>query len=685
MAGRHVEGLSAGRLESGPVVNPGSQHSRGATIPRSNYARTEKAAGARKGEATDHPRALRRFLPTVLIVAVALLAYAPVLRAGFVWDDDLFLTDNPLIRASDGLYRFWFTTQPPDYFPLTSTMLWFEWRLWHLWGTGATGYHVVNVLLHAASALLLWRVLLRLKFPGSWLAGLLFAVHPVAVESVAWITERKNTLSMVLYLASILAWLRSEEVPSLPVFGNPPSPRLRGTSRPSAIGNYVLSLGLFLLALLAKTSVVILPAVLIGCVLWRRGRVGSRDFLRVFPFAALAAALGLVTFFYHHRVIGTQVIRTDGLAERAAGAGWAAWFYLYKALLPVNLCVIYPRWTTSASLLAFVPGLLFLGMLLLFARFRRSPSAVSLQNGSGPNGWGRPFLFALGYFLVALLPVLGFLNISLMRYSLVSDHWQYTALIGPVGLAAGLLAWVMERPGAWRTVAMAVAGALVLACAVLTWRQTHIYRDEETLWRDTLAKNPKASIAYINLGLACANAGRLDEAIRDYNQAIALKSDDDLAYNNRGAAYDKAGHPDQAIRDYTQAIALNPGDGRAHYNRGIVLAAAKRYVEAVADYDQAIALKPDYAEAYLNRGNVRTATNRYAEAIADCTRAIAIDSGDGAAYISRAVAYFAVKDYARAQSDVRAAERLGVRPHPDFLRALTEAAARSNPAPSPAP
>ena len=314
----------------------------------------------------ERTRAARRFLPAALIVGAALLAYWPVFRAGFVWDDDKFLTENPLIRASDGLRRFWFTAEPPDYFPLTSSMLWFEWRLW---GPHAFGYHVVNVLLHAASAVLLWRALLRLKVPGAWLAGLLFAVHPVAVESVAWITERKNTLPMVFYLASILAFLRFEDGCS---HHDDSFHHDDTTSTTHGTPLYLLSLVLFLLALLAKTSVVMLPAVLLLCAWWRRGKVAARDLLRTVPFFALALALGLVTvWFQYHSDIAGEVVRTDSLAARAAGAGWAIWFYLYKALLPVNLCFCYPRWTTSASLPAFVPGLLFLAMLLLFAAFRR--------------------------------------------------------------------------------------------------------------------------------------------------------------------------------------------------------------------------------------------------------------------------------------------------------------------------
>ena len=210
----------------------------------------------------------REILLAAALVAITFLAYLPAMRGGFIWNDDTFLTRNPLIKTPDGLRRLWFTTDPPDYFPLTSTSLWLEWRLW---GMNPARYHVVNVLLHALSAVLLWRVLKRLKAPGAWLAGLIFAVHPVNVESVAWITERKNTLAMVLYMASLLAYLKFDE--------------------DGALRAYVVTLGLFLLALLAKTSVIMLPAVLLLCAWWRRGRIGRKDILRATPFAAVSGAL----------------------------------------------------------------------------------------------------------------------------------------------------------------------------------------------------------------------------------------------------------------------------------------------------------------------------------------------------------------------------------------------------------
>jgi len=691
----------------------------------------------------------------LLIVAATLIVYMPAMRSGFIWDDDRFLTDNPLIKAPQGLRLFWFSTYPLDYFPLTSTTLWIEWRLWHM---NAAGYHVVNVLLHAASAVLVWRVLARLiprSGTGAWLAGLIFAVHPVCVESVAWITERKNTLPLPLFLASLLVYLRFDEkaeeaecgrlgdweigklrkrkgeksleaadsrLPNFPISQSPSLPILQ-------FPIYLLSLLLFLLALLAKTSVVMLPVVLLLCAWWRRGRIGRKDLLRALPFFALSLSLAMVTvWFQYHRAIGQEVVRTDGLLERTAGAGWAAWFYLYKAVLPMGLSCVYPRWTTSASLLSFLPALILLAAMLLFWLRRHS--------------WGRPFFFGLGYFLVMLLPVLGFLNIYSMRYSLVADRWQYPALIGLIALAAaGAASWgaMRKRP------AMLFCGAAAVALlGALTWDQCHAYRDDETLWLDTLGKNPGAWVAWYNLGWTYRDAGLYEKAIPLFDKAISLKPDFADAYLNRGGALAALGRCAEAIEDYNSAIHWKPSDARAYIDRSVALASLGRYGESLADCNKAIALRPDLSEGYINRAtalsrlgryaealddcntvirwkpddadayiNRAAALNplgRYAEALDDCNRAIQLNPGDPVAYMNRAaahmgmgqhslavedwdraislkpdsadayenraLAHYWMKNYDKALADVKMCLKLGGRPDPDFIKALNEAASR---------
>ena len=577
----------------------------------------------------------------LLIVAAALIVYTPAMRSGFIWDDDRFLTDNPLIKAPDGLRLFWFSTRPLDYFPLTSTTLWIEWRLWHM---NAAGYHIVNVLLHAASAVLLWRVLARLRVPGAWLAGLIFAVHPVCAESVAWITERKSTLPLPLFLASLLVYLRFDEKveeaepspisPSLPTVV-PQSGTKEGPNLPIFL--YLLSLILFLFALLAKTSVVMLPLVLLMCAWWRRGTISRRDLLRAGPFFLLALALSLVTMWYqHYRAIAGDVIRTDDLFGRTAMAGWAVWFYLYKAVLPAGLCFVYPRFAVARGHAPFLPAALLVTVLLLLWRARRTTSA-------------RACLLALGYFLAALLPVLGFIDIYFMKYSLVSDHWQYVALIGPIALAAAALCAPLSAARPWaagrqrdnislnsRTDALriAAAAAIVLLFGALTCRQNSIYRDSEALWRDTVRKNPDAWIAWNNLSQILIEKGEklallgggdpeksYNEALRCSDRAVALHPHAE-AWNNRANALIHLGRFREAIQDCDRALAADRDLAGAWNNRGNAYARLGEYGRAIDDLTQTIRLRPDLAAAYFNRGNVRLEAGRLAEAVEDYRQAL---------------------------------------------------------------
>jgi protein O-mannosyl-transferase len=527
------------------------------------------------------PIPARNWLGGMVLASLVVVVYLPVWRAGFIWDDDTFLLENSLIRASDGLYRFWFTTAAPDYFPMTSTTLWLEWRIW---GNHPLGYHLVNVCLHALSSILLWRVIARLKIPGAWLAAALFAVHPVNVESVAWITERKNTLAMVFYLLTVLCYLRFEEHRDRRWYG--------------------VALAAFVLALLSKTAVVTLPFVLLGIAWWRKDRIERNDMLQALPFFAIAVVMGLVTLWFQtHRAIGAEadMVRADSFGARVAGAGWAVWFYLFKALFPWNLSFVYPRWEIDAShVLSYVPGLLVL-VGLGAAWF-------------GRKRCGKGWLVALAYFVLLLLPILGFLNIYFMRYSLVTDHWQYFALIAPVTLlAAGASRWLKFQSTPIRAGLICVIAISLLG--TLTWRQTRIYRDLDSLWADTLKKNPNCWLAHNNLGNALLQQGNTTDAIAHHRQALEIEPNNPASCHNLGNALLRAGQFDEAMALYQRAVQIKPGDARTHTSIGNALLQSGNVDEAIAHFEQALQIKSNYEVAHNNLGNALLAKQDVAKAI----------------------------------------------------------------------
>jgi Tfp pilus assembly protein PilF len=562
------------------------------------------------------------------LVALTFLIYMPAICGGFIWDDVALISENRVIKADDGLSRLWFTTQADDYYPLTGSLWWLEWRLW---GHSATGYHLVNVLLHAANAVLVWLILARLKVPGAWLAGCIFAFHPVNAATAAWVSEQKNTLSMLFFAVAILSYLRFYE-----------GGRWRW---------YASSLGAFLLAELSKAAVVMLPVVLLGCVWWTRRRITWKDVLWSAPFFALSLVWGLVTLWYqYHLALGEPVSGTDGLGFRLAAAGCAPWFYLYKALLPFHLMAVYPRWQIDPSRWSsYLPGVLLVVSFLV----------LWWKRGT----WGRPLLFGLGYFVVMLFPVLGVFKQGPYRLTVMGDHWdhwQYYSTVGVIALVvAGGEAVCRRMAHRWphgRTVA-AVAALVVLAAA--TWRRAEVYATEETLWRDTIAKNPRETAAYLNLGqaliskgetgeairsyeealridphfvqvqsdlgMALVQQGRLREGIRHYEEALRINPDFAEAHNNLGTALLRLGKQTEAIQQLETAVRLKPDYPAAHNNLGAALAQADRLPEAIAQYQEALRLKPDYAEAHGNLGNALMDEGKPLEAIEQYQQALALN------------------------------------------------------------
>jgi protein O-mannosyl-transferase len=536
--------------------------------------------------------ALSRLVPgAAVIVLLTFVAYWPVLRGQFIWDDPLLVENNPLVTQTLNLRSVWFQTD----FPLTVVAFWLQWLLW---GKAAAGYHTVNILLHALNSVLVWRVLVRLNIRGAWLAGAIFAVHPVCAASVAWISEFKNTLSLPFFLSSIWFYLRRD------------SPNAEHATRNTQHAWYALSLLTFLLALLAKTSTVMLPVVLLGCAWWLRGRITKRDWLRVAPFFVLALAFGLMSIWFQtHQTFTTGKVQTENFWGRLAGAGMAIWFYLGKALLPLNLNLIYPRWNINAAApLSYLPILLLYGVFFLCWKFRRS--------------WGRPVLFGFGYFVVSLFPVLGFFDMYFLAISRVSDHFQYLPLVGIVGLIASAV-YLGARKIKVNGAELLINTTLIIALTFLTVQRAKVMATDETLWRDTLAKNPAAWSAHNNLACILAEQNKIDEAITHFEASLKFYPNNAQAHGNLGKALTQQGKLPEAEAQLRTAIELKPREPEFHRSLANALGAQGKIDEALAQLREAADLQQGVG-GRLELANMLHQMGKEREAAAEHRRALAI-------------------------------------------------------------
>jgi protein O-mannosyl-transferase len=546
------------------------------------------------------PARLKEVCLALLLVVGTILAYQPAWHGGFIWDDEWHVVDNKHLTDPDGLKRIWFSLEAPQYYPLVFTSFRVERALW---GLNPTGYHFVNLLLHSASALLLWRLLRQLRVPGAWLAAGVFALHPVCVESVAWITERKNTLSMVFFLLSLLWYLRSNPQKSEAGVGGPTS--YANTSPPAGLSPrswYWLSVLAFVLALLSKTAVAPLPVVFLLIAWWRRGRLEAQDLWRTAPFFLAVMILIPLTVLFEHQA-GSGVIRSDSFWSRLAGAGWGCWFYLSKALLPLNLMFVYPRWQINpAHALSYFPGLLVVLCFLLCWRYRR--------------GWVAACLFSLGYYLVMLMPELGFVNIFFMRYSLVSDHWQYHAIIGPIALAAAGLMWAFGRWGSRGPFSRgAASAALLVALALLVRRQSAQYANAETLWREAAARNPDAWLAHDNVAELLFQRGEVEAALASYATAFRLQPVQHEGHLNVGVILTQQRKYAEARNHFLEALKSDAHYAPAYYNLGLLADMQGDHAEALAQYRLALAAQPDHDGALQNLTLALINQGKYADTI----------------------------------------------------------------------
>ncbi len=544
-------------------------------------------------------RPAQSLLWAAALVGITLVAYGPAYSAGYIWDDDFYLTGNPVIRSPNGIAESWLNPRAnPQYYPLVFSTFWIEARAW---GLDPTGYHVVNVLLHAASAVVLWRVLRRLAVPGAWLAAGIFALHPINVESVAWITERKNVLSGFFYLLALASYLRFEPL-------DEPSPRRRW-------GWYAISLACFALALFAKTVTCSLPAAIVLLIWWKRGRVRARDAAAFAPFFALGLFMAFVTSWVERHYVLTHEL-TFGISppERLLIAGRAVWFYLYKLLLPIQQTFVYERWQIDARA-AWQFAFPIAAALVIVALW-----LVRASVGRGP-------LVAALLFAGTLVPALGFVDVYPMRYSFVADHFAYLA-----GVAVFVaVVWGLSRSGlAGKPTGQIGAAALLCVLGGLSWRHARHFRDSETLWRDTLTKNSSAWIAHNNLGGILLARGDLNGAEALFNESLRLNPASARTLNNLASIELLRGRFESAGALAERAIAIPGGDHvEAHYTLGQALMAQKRIEDAIANFQKSVELSGGAMQPLLGLAEAQFAAGRDVECEAALRRVLRIDPMNG--------------------------------------------------------
>ena len=564
----------------------------------------------------------RDWLKALLLVVAVHFAYEPAWHGGFIWDDNTHITTNPCIVGPLGFKAIW-TSSAATYYPLVLTSFWVQHAIW---GLNPLPYHLVNIAMHAACVVLLWLVLRCLKVPGAWLGAALWGLHPVQTESVAWITELKNTQSCLFYLLAIRFFLKW---------------RAAGTfaGRKGTDWDYALALLCAVLAILSKASTVMLPVVLGLIWWWSDGCWRWQNLFRLAPFFIISAAASGWTIWeqqFHSGAVGLDW--SQSRPERLVIAGKVVWFYLGKLLWPHPLIFIYPRWGIDASRpTAYLPVLALGVTFLLLWLNRRSRIA--------------PVFFAFVYFVVSLFPVLGFFKVYFFRYSFVGDHFQYLASLGPLALAAAGITTVLDRFKKGKPFLEPVfCGTLLLVLGLLTWQQCGIYADVETLWRTTLARNPNSILANNNLGVILVRKGQLDEAIALFQKALQDHPDDPETRNNLAVALAKAhgdyantlvqmGRDDEAMVEFRAALEIFPYFADARHSLAIILLNKGQVDEAIAQFQTIREQYPDDPMASFDLGNAYFQKGQMDEAAAFYQKALKIKPDYAAALNNLGMAF----------------------------------------------
>lgn len=580
-------------------------------------------------------RQINSLILVILMILSIALVFSPGLNNGFTnWDDDQYVKDNPLVKnwSWAALVRLFTAPFARVYAPLTFVSLALDFRIY---GSAPVGFHATNIFLHLINVLLAFAVFYSLSRDRgtAFLTALLFGLHPLRVESVVWITERKDVLYAAFFLTSLLVYLRSKEK--------------------LTTGPYIVILIFFLLALLAKPMAVTLPAILLLLAFHRNAKTALRQSIALIPLGVVSALFVIINF----------------RAQQAAPAGFGDYirhffvgsynliFYLVKTAAPIRLSAFYPYppgWPgRSPWIMATAP---FLTLLIAAAVIcgRRC----------------RPLVLASLWYFIILFPVSQF--VPLPGPAMAADRFTYLASLGPFFLLSWSVVTLFRRISrrGLRILIVIIVFAAAAACGVISARRCRVWHDGISLWSDVIRYNPGLALAYDNRGIALAQAGKLDAALADFDQALKIDPRLVKAFYNRGLLYYQAGAVARALEDINQAIRLNPRNARFLNTRGIIFADQNDQVHALLDFSTALEIDPGYPEAYNNRGIIRRIRGELAPALADFNRALGLDPGFTDAYYNRAVVHLLMNNFPAVEADLKAFTRLGGKVPAEFYQDL---------------
>lgn len=585
------------------------------------------------------------FLKITLIIALIFTAYIHTIQSDFIWDDNDYITANPHLKTVNGLKNIWFKPgSTVQYYPLLFTFFWGQYQLW---GFDVVGYHLFNIFIHIINVLLIWYLLTYLNVKGAFYAALIFAVHPVHVETVVWITELKNLLSTTFYLIALWTYMRF-----IPIHPQQISDKKKKLF-------YGFSFIFYVCALLTKTVTCSLPVVILLILYWKHQKIKKQDILSVTPYFVVGILFAFMTIWMEKHFAGVIVTPIDlSFLERLLIASRALWFYPSKLLWPADLIFIYPKWNVMANVWwQYLYVIATAGVIGLLFQLR--------------HRLGRAPVVAVLFYVFTIFPALGFIDIETMQYTYVADHYQYLASLGfiiPFGFLLKRLFEKAKRPQFKILIMVIIVGALTF----LSFNQGKNYKNLYVLWQKTIDKNPSCWLAYHNRGTMFLYDQQYDKALTDLDQALLLNPDLYQALNNRGTVYLNKGDLENSLRDFNRAISINATFHQAYKNRGDVYFRLQKIDSALDDYNQAISVNKDYEQAYNNRGVLYHKVGKYDAAISDFNKALVINPKYAKAYINRSYAHFMLGQFKEARENAQKAMALNFNVQKQYLDMLTQ-------------